>query len=811
MSNINHDIEWMVAALAPWAISPHPNFSENAITRVSELALVTERRDQRELDRYKVEEVQDGQEWQVDLVKAARESLFEETQESSTESLWRLALDARLPLGARVSAALYGSLGLTELELPSVAAARLLELFEQLSERKNPNDHSSSARLGIAAVLQQRVARLEDACGYTEARLAVESVLEWLPLESEAFDYDFPVSQGISWSASKVQKDVAASLRYHALASKAHLEQLSGDTWVQVVRGRGSWVDERLNSRVAERDGMMLRDSFETTFESTTGTRYLMRDVASEKGYAALLVAELAGHTSRIRSCREALAKVLLLEDHEDVHSAREALRLLRQSRATKSLQSALKWIRSQGPTAALVADATTVISRASSDRWVTEADLSVMEAAADFLAPQDLSRAIKATFLLSETEQLSGRADWAVQDKIWKTLARLVPGSGEDDFIARRAAQHLANPKLLAEPFSSTLAKVVESIDWASVGPEAIKLWKGWITSETEAKADVDELRSISAHFILGGVSNFGTLKDLERAAFLADNGLPSGENPEIIDEARSSIIAALAAEIEGARTGVLSFGGLSSSNVASAFAFRFADKEVWIALSDFLTNPLVDAVFKEKALDRLASRAQEIPDPVKKALRHKWTSVIEGARSDHFFGPKPLPVFAAAVRLGSALKIMSHSDSLSSVLRLAASDDPARVEAARTIPSILSSDDATWGHVMLLQLARDKHPEVRAEAGHSLVLSLRQNSEITHSVKARIIELIASDGIRVPLRIIHAIQMIAPKHSELLQFVKPELVSLDQDGSPRIIRSAAREALARIEIAGSKETTND
>ncbi|WP_320536652.1 hypothetical protein [Pseudarthrobacter sp. IC2-21] len=801
MSDVNHDIEWVVAALAPWTISPHPNFKENTITRVSELALVTERRDQRELDRYEVEEIRKGHEWQNELVEAARGSLFVETQDASTDTLWRLALKASLPLGARISAALYGSLGLTELERPDIAASRLMELFDHLSAGSNPREHSSSVRLGIAAVLQQRVARLEDACAYKEARVAVESVLKWLPSDTDTYDYDFPVSQGISWSAPKVQADIAASLRYHALASKAHLEQLSGDTWVQVVTGRGSWVDERLSSRAAERDGMMLRDSFEKFFESTSGTRYLMRDEASEKGYAALLVAELAGHTSRVRNCREALAKVILLEEHEDVHNAREALRLLRQSRATKSLQSVLKWIRSQGPTAALKADAERVINRASDAKWVTEADLSVMEAASDFLSPTDLSRAISATFLLSETEQLSGRANWAVQEKMWKTIARLVPGSGEDDLIATRAAQHLTDPKILSQPFSSTLAKVVEAVDWTSVGPETLKSWKAWIASDAEAEPDEEELRRISAHFILGNVPNIESVQGIERAAFLADNGLPNGDDPEVVEEARSSIVTALAAEAEAARTGVLSFGGLSTSNVAAAFAFRFSDTEVWIALSNFLTDPLVDAVFKDRALDRLASRPDDVPAPVRKALKLQWTSVISGARSDHFFGPKPLPVFAAAVRLGSALEIMSHTESLSSVLQLAASDDPARVEAARTIPFVLSSSDATWGHTMLLQLARDKNPEVRAEAGHSLVLSLRQHSEVIPAVRARITELIESDGIRVPLRILHAIQRLAPDQEELVHFTRPKLDGLNQDGHPRIIRSAVREALARME----------
>lgn len=805
MSDWNHEIEWVVAVLAPWAVSPHPNFTEKEISQVSELALVTERRDRRELDRYGIESVISGEEWRGTLVNSARDSLFAETQESSTEILWGTVASSELPLGARIAAALYGSVGLSELEQPQIAAERLRLLFESLTGASEPADFSPSSRLGIGAVLQQRVARLEDACEYEAARTTVEQVLRWLPSEGAAFDSDFPVSQGISWAAQQVQADVVVSLRDHALASKAHLEQLSGDTWVQVVKSRGGWLDSRVSSRAAERDAMVLRDSFEKFFDSTSGTRYLMREASAEKGYSALLVAELSGHTSRIRSCREALGKVILLEDQSSVEQVREAIRLLRQSRATKSLQSALQWIRNQGPTAALKIDAELVIDRINKARWVTEADLSVIEAASDFLEPELLASSVHAAFIFLETEQVSARADWAVLDKMWKTVARLVSGSGEDNFVATRAADYLNKPDLLSEPFSSTLAKAIEAVDWSLVSQETLDVWKRWIAAANKIERDAKQLQTVAARCIEGIRHGMESMQGLERAAFLADNGLPAGQDESVLVEARNVVVDLLEADARAARAGAMSFGGLSPANVAAAFAIRFSDKETWMALADFLTDAKIDAVLKDQALDRMANRSEDVPAPVRKALNLNWKSVIDGPRDDHHFGAKPLPVFASAVRLGGALGLMSHTDALNAVLKLASSDAQARLEAARTIPYVLPSGDATWGHVLLLQLSRDINPEVRAEAGHSLVLSMRQPSPITSAVEARLGELMSSDGIRVPLKVLHAVQRLAGAQRELVEFMRSPIQRLTQEDRPRVVRGAAHEALFRMNAASS------
>lgn len=75
----DHDstgIEWVVATVAPWAVSPHPNFSNPRPTAAETLALVTENRFQHERARYDFMRGEDDA-WKWELVEAAAASLDE--------------------------------------------------------------------------------------------------------------------------------------------------------------------------------------------------------------------------------------------------------------------------------------------------------------------------------------------------------------------------------------------------------------------------------------------------------------------------------------------------------------------------------------------------------------------------------------------------------------------------------------------------------------------------------------------------------------------------------------------------------------
>lgn len=790
-------IEWLVATIAPWTISPHPNFGVKTIPPAAKLALITEHRDLRELDRYTVETIDESSAWQERLLVSARDSLFSEGQQDAVDRLWGTSEDQNVPVGARAAAALYASVGMADLERPDCAAERLLAICETLGAEGDPKAHSPEYRLCIALLLQQRVVRLEETSKYIAAREEVDRAILWMPAPSASYTAEFPVSQGISWGPARVQKDIAESVRVHALASKSTFEQFSGSTWIKVVKGRSTWIDERMSRTAAERDKLVVRDAFEKTYESTSGTRYLMREDPSERGYAALLVAELSGHSGRMKECRESLAKALILEGSNDVDDVTEVIRLLRQGRARKSLQSVLKWVRDQGPTPALKCDAEKVIQRSLATGRIAESDLSVLDSAADFLSREDLRRAIKVTLMYPDTEQVSIRATWAVLDKMWKTLSRLIVGSAQDDEIASAILDCIQKNPVLNEPLVGTLMRALDLIQWNDVSVGTTSAWEGWINSggiEATSPTIQDDsrlLRRKARQLLMGIKEEADELAGLERAAFLADHR--EAIDAKLLTTVSSELILMLDAEGASARNGSISLGGYSTSNVAVAFAFRFSEDSLWAAICKFLQDSDIDGILKDAALDRIASKPQAVPERVKKSLRNGWGSLFASKREDLHFDAAPLPVFASAIRMAGSLGIISQAEALNNVLLLASSNDTSRVQAARSIPFVLGLGDPTWGHALLLQLAKDSNPEVRAEAGHALVLALAHPSGLAETARKAIVELMSQDGIRAPLRVLHAFQRLQGDQPEIVQAFMAEIQSLTSEASPRVVRRAA------------------
>jgi hypothetical protein len=691
-------------------------------------------------------------------------------------------------------------MGLSDLEQPDIAAMRIERVLSDLTRGDDgtPSAYSPSQRMTLAALQLQKAFRLREARDLDAARRAADSALQWLPEES-ASAYDvFPVSKGISWDAIQVQRDVVHSIRSHLSAMRAHLERLDGGegrSWVDVVRSRTGWVDMRLNLASAERDATALRDEYERAFERVSGTRYFGRVTADSFGYEALIVAELAGHAALVDRARERLGQIILLDQRgranlADAARVREALRLLRQAGATKTLQSALSWVRNQGPTSALIEDARVVIERATRGRWCTETDLLLLESAAEFLSAGEREGAIDAAFVALHRER-EGNASWSVYDRVWKAVLRLLPTTAAHNRVAKEALQTLSDEGDRALPLANTLARTADVIEWGQVSTLVQSDWRGW-----RARADIDDNNRALVEIIDRTLNK--TTPDLSdeagilRAASLADNGLPDGADPDTLSEAVEAIVVALDKERKAA-PGVMFFGGPAASNVAAAFALRFDNQRVWKALTEFLLDPAVHGAAKALALDRIAGQIGDVPASVSAAIKDGFAGLEGSVRSEHFGTPEPPKFFAEAIRVGILVEAISRERALNVVLELAASNVRDRIEAAKTIPFAIMSGDPTWGHVLLLQLSHDLEPFVRAEAGRSLVRSLGVDSGLVGAVFERIIELLKSDGVRVPLSVLHGLQAVAESQVEAVTRLLPVVRELAESGSNSVVRGAA------------------
>lgn len=782
-------IAWVAAILAPWAVSPHPNFSEKDVSAESEFAMITERRERETArDKYSMDDLRPG--WAGELLSASRGSLVASTQAESAELLWDLAFRDPLPLGARVAAACYASLAFVEIERTNDAVNKLEQLIRHVEADRNPEGVASSERLAIAALQQQCVARMVDASRFGRARGMAHTVGRWLPKVTEKWTEEFRVSKGLSWKSGRVQRDMAESLHADWLSATAYLEQFEGRTWVKVVRGRSGWIDARQQIRRAEGDAAVVRDEFESRFESTSGKRVFMRESAAAKSYEALLAVELAGDVGRIASAREELGKIHLLYADGDVHLTRESLRLLRQARAAGPLQTALRWVRYQGPSDALAFEARKILGRVAVDGVATEHDLLTLDYAADFLSLEELNAGLDACLTYVATERVSNRPDWSVQDKAWKTIGRLLPGSNRDNEFVLRALEFVRDSTSL-ETLESTLVRLVDAADWSAVDQEIRDSWGVWADAPPAGKEDLAELRA-SIRDSVSRAPLAPTYSGLRLAAALADR---EDRTSDFREEASaiSAIFAALDSETVSALKGSYSFGGLSPLNVAVAFALRYSNAEVWAAVVTHLGDERLDGTVKELALDRVARNAKRIPANVVELLRPSWPLLIRAKRRDNFFSSNSFAVFPEALRAGAALGFVDLAFGIEGVMSLASEGDAGKVEAAQSIPYVSGLGDPTWAHVLLLQYSYDDNPMVRAEAAYAMT-QIRPTPVLGASVRTRLTELLRSDGVRVPLRIIHGLQAAEvaglPWANDILHAVD----QLDEENTPRVVRDAVR-----------------
>ncbi|WP_166880916.1 hypothetical protein [Salinibacterium sp. ZJ450] len=799
ISSENWEVEWLVAALAPWTVSPHPNFRDDEVSGAAALALVTEMRDRSE--GYNIQpEASSISNWRDLLVASARGSLGVDTQAASADRLLELSEARDLPPGARAAAVLFGSVALCELEKHSEAVNALAALVEELGGADgDPSEYTASQRLIIASVFMQLSARLTESCKFEEARDRVRQTIEWLPTLKDSSLQEFAVSGGISWGASTVQRDLVRSVGSHALSLKSNLEQIGGHTWVRVVRGRTSWIDMRMHLRSADRDEIVLRDAFERRVEADSNTRHFGRIAADGAGYRSLTLAELSGHLGFMRGEREKLGKVLILERGDSPERVREAVRLLRQGRATKALQAAITWIRAQGPSISLVDDALIVTNRVNSARWCTEQDLLVLEGASDFLSPQQKDQAISAALLFADTPQLQRQMSWSSWERLWKTISRLVPASTRHNEIASLAYRYIANQASLSQPIANTLARLVSSLDWQEVESEVTGQWSH-LAEAIERDFETSVLLDAVDENVRGAVRPIPADLGVERAAHLADEGLPDDEAGDTIPALASYLGTLLRQEAEHASNGMMSVGGYQNANVAVAFALRFPSDHLWDEILRHLLNSKVDAGLKDLAVERLAENVTRLPSAVATKLREDIHLLIASERREGMFTQSESEVFGEAVRLSAALGAAPRSDLLETVLRLATAGVKDRIQAAKTIPLSISEADATWGHVLLLQLSHDPDPSVRAAAGHALVRSLSTSSELTDAVYSRIVNLLKSDGIKVPLAVLHAVQRSARLLNNELEPLVAQINVLASSEGNYVTQGAARICLEML-----------
>ena len=399
-------IEWVVASIAPWTLAPHPNFSDDIPRPESLLALIADLR-LNEVDRY-TPKVETFPSWAERLISAANASLISETQESASITLQELVSDDDLPLGARAAAALFSAVVLAELDQRADAIRILTEADSQTQPLS-----SDSARLIRCVLRQQRALRqLEHGRVETaveDATFVVESIDR---ISSEGFD-SFSASPSLAWSYQQIQQDIADVTSRRARRLLSMLAPLSDNSWVDLVRARPAWLDVRADRRVTPGLEASLNSQFEDLLRATSRSiGWAIEDPILGPIDAGLLNAELAGDVGDARSLRGLSGRARMLRVYRNVDElpvaiVADGIRLLRQARDRKALDSSLQLLRSNGPIAALQQAARRVLTSYARSRETTRFDLAVLLYAADVLTADERQTAITAAqgYLRQERE----------------------------------------------------------------------------------------------------------------------------------------------------------------------------------------------------------------------------------------------------------------------------------------------------------------------------------------------------------------------------------------------------------------------
>lgn len=791
--------EWIAAVLAPWAIAPHPNFSVEEIGGAEALALVSDYRGGEVSPRGQEPTPSFRHAWEAELVDAAFKSLFAESIHESVVRLSALAENLKLPLAARVAAAIYAAVAYGELELEE-AAVDLIESFG------DPDYLSSKEGALVWAALRIQLAtRLLDSGRSDDADEVAAEVRRALEHAEEPFSANFSVSRGVSWPPSEVLADMKIHLLLVSDRLRRSVEPLGGDKWVQVVRARPGWVDSRNLVKAASRDRVFLEEEFGKLTDSLAPKHRFGGSSAVRDGLAALLSAELSGDSDAILRARLALGRLRLLAANTGTDSTpfniEEALRLLRRSATHTEFRDALRWVRSRGPVSSLARSVSALLDRLEQfGRLPLQNDLALIENGCDFLADGQLSRMIRV--ILPSTASKAAQKGWKYVDDLWRTVARLVADSGDDDYVAMMLALAVADERYVNSVIWSTAARVSREIRWDQISVATREAWLAVLRKVDllpHDDQDIEQLEALS--YIRQQLEPGGAVmlpaSGIELAAEIVNRPKESWR-AEQIATAAAACVDALASSMEEARSGVSTFGVYDFGLLAALLADKFQQLHMWSHIVSFLGEAAVNRDFKARTLAYIAAGRAGVPEHDLRRLKEYLPSLM--SQTSQYGSMKEEPaLFFEAVRAAIRLEVLPVSDFVEPLCRLSsAADSGTRAEVAESLAHVVQrSPDNEWATLLLLQLSWDTDIAVRAEAARSLVWSVDAKTNFGALVQDRILQALQSDGVLVPLRVLHGVQDCKQGGLGVPSVLAHAIEDLATHSVARVIRKAAWKAV--------------
>lgn len=743
------EIRWVLAVVAPWTISPHPNFSVASVDGPELLSYFTTMRlADLSRDRDKLEPATPP--WVLPAIEDLVRTFDSETGPGVTAAQAELVNAEPLGLQARAAFALLLSVAYADRDEPELACELVANLLDDFSKNSRDSHHT----LTHAILRQQLAVRSYEARRVLQARDNVDEAVALLASLNVDEGPTFRVSRGVGWSSRQVLSDVVEASRHNAAALRVRLDDPNSGAWVEVVRSRTPWLSSRVRAEGAARDGAFVDELFNRLTDAVTMTERFGGYPGTEShGFANLVTAETSGDIDEIQRGRAGLAKLRLLDPSlSQPWATWEALNLLRRSGDARGLKSALALVRSQGPLVGLRRAALEVLNRSSFPERLDRLDLELLAGAGDLLDETEVVRVLAA---LWEDPSRPGQAwhSWGHLDR-WKVVAAMLDVSTTHADIARRALSVMLTAASDHVLLSSTIANILSRLRWADVSDVDKQAWLEWgrhyVASRESDALDVAHAALDALEGRRGGSDVLGVAPLVALTNKLVNKVAVSELEYR---NAQRFCLSLISENHESLVAGRRSFGGYDSLEVATAFAITAADVEVATAVAEVLADPVVSGDAKALALDRVAILVDYVTPKIAACFKRVFPAVLSEMRRSGVFGLAPqLPVFAEALRAGLALDLVDESAALEGITSLITSKEvAARSQAAKTLASYAKTGSFDLVHSSLLQLCRDVAPTVRAAASQALSSTGHRSSSVGSLVRIQIEENLRSDGMLV------------------------------------------------------------
>jgi hypothetical protein len=750
------DMTWLAAILSPRDVAPHENFRDSAAeTSPGLLGLVVQGKFRRLNHRLESRGNVAGSP-EHKIVELAAQSVELGQVRAGAEGLGDLLVPDTLDPACATAAGLLASVAFSEVEDLDAGLAVLHRLIPRVER-----DESVEARLLEAALCQQRAMRTKELGldGLADAR----RVLELLSAVDVTAFNSFVTSESIAWDYQESYTHIVAELRRSAQDLLASEEGFDGDTGWRLLKEGPTNLAARAFSDAVHGYDAYIDELYETTLLSPVG-RTSFEDPVDTGVWRTLLHFELAGNVGQSMTWRRRLGQLRLLRIRSGpVGQQQDTLRLLRHSGDLQKCRLAIAHVRGIGPLAAVAEDARSVLRHRSRPERLRDVDLVLLAHAAQVLTASEAAQAFGAVLGVVQTIDLHGPVRGASPsirvEHCWQALVALAPVAQRVDEVALAMLRMVSQLKGEDALLDRALARGADQLDWNLVSPQVQLAWREWLRG-AGGSTSWSSLSSTVAPALTKGDPDAQlapeTIAAIAQRLNTILGGEPAGFQPEELSKAVLVVREALIKRREEAAGGSHSFGGVSEADVAVGMLVSAGAEELAGDVAAFLTDSAVWRRDKAAALERLAREASKVPTILITKLKEGIDTLLNQSDRDPFGRGAILP-FPEALRLASALRLMSPDRLLVHVVRLSGADNPrARLEAARTLAVALTHapvDEQLWSVALALQLSRDNSPYVRSEAGRALAHVAASRGDAHHLAMEHLLGLLAEDGLLVPL----------------------------------------------------------